>query len=265
VAGATAVRTSRPVFASARTTVLAFVAGVTDGTDSATKGMAINSIKQKPGNTFHVFASCNPWTMNLDANILDILTSSNSNRAAWVLVGGRSSRMGSDKARADSGGRALALRVADKAASVCATVSLVGDPAIYNDWGLPVIADRLPGLGPLAGIEAALAASESDNNLIIACDMPALDENLLEALFAAGGDCALPRHDDGKIEPLCAVYQRGCGPVIREALESGVRKVTDALRSLEDHGLAIRYIRVSNPSSFANLNTPEDWRRYHYG
>jgi molybdopterin-guanine dinucleotide biosynthesis protein A len=203
--------------------------------------------------------------MNFDANILDILTSSNSNRAAWILVGGRSSRMGSDKARADSAGRALALRVADKAAAICSSVSLVGDPAIYGDLGLPVIADRLPGQGPLGGIETILTATEMELNLIIACDMPAIHENLLEELFSTNGDCIVPRHDDGKVEPLCAVYQRRCLPVIREALESGVRKVTDALRSLEDHGLAIRYIRVSSPSSFANLNTPEDWRRYHHG
>jgi molybdenum cofactor guanylyltransferase len=203
--------------------------------------------------------------MNFDANISGILTGSNSNRAAWILVGGRSSRMGADKARADSGGRALALRVADTALAVCSTVSLVGDPAIYGDMGLPVIADRFPGQGPLAGIEAALVASASDANLIIACDMPAIHEDLLEELFAEGGDCSMPRHDDGKVEPLCAVYQRRCHPVIREALEAGVRKVTDALRLFENQGLAIRYIRVSSPASFANLNTPEDWRRYHHG
>lgn len=203
--------------------------------------------------------------MDFNVNILGILTSSNSNRSAWILVGGRSSRMGADKARADSGGRALALRVADKAALVCGAVSLVGDPAIYGDLGLPVIADRFPGQGPLAGIEAALAQTSSDPNLIIACDMPAINENLLEELFTADADCAMPRHDDGKVEPLCAVYQRRCHPVIREALEAGIRKVTDALRLLENHGLAIRYIRVSSPSSFANLNTPEDWRRYHHG
>jgi len=203
--------------------------------------------------------------MNFDANILDNLTPSHSDRAAWVLVGGRSSRMGSDKARAESKGRAMALRVADKAAVVCPSVALVGDPALYGDLGLPVIADRFPGQGPLAGIEAALAATRVDANIIIACDMPSLRENLLEELFTPDADCVLPRHDDGKLEPLCAVYRRSCHPVIREALQAGIRKVTDALRLLEGSGLAIRYIRVSNPSLFANLNTPEDWRRYHHG
>ena len=107
--------------------------------------------------------------------------------------------MGTDKARAESDGRALALRMADKAAAVCATVSLVGDPALYGDLGLPVLADNFPGQGPLSGIEAALSATVSEFNLIIACDMPGINENLLEALFALAGDCVLPRHDNGKI------------------------------------------------------------------
>lgn len=171
--------------------------------------------------------------------------------------------MGVDKARANSDGRAMALRVADRAAAVCGTVSLVGDPSIYADLGLPVIADSVPGQGPLAGIEAALASTTCDANLILACDMPSLRENLLEELFSvasAGGDCVMPKHDNGDVEPLCAVYRRHCHPVIRAALDAGIRKVTDALRPF-----AIRYIRVADPAVFANLNTPEDWRRYHNG
>ncbi len=193
------------------------------------------------------------------------------NRVAWVLVGGRSSRMGVDKAKAESGGRALALLVAGKAAKVCHSVALVGDPATYADLGLPVIADRFPGCGPLAGIEAALAASQYEDNLIVACDMPAIDGKLIESLFEAIGtaDCALPRHDDGRVEPLCAVYRRNCHPVILGALDAGIRKVTDALLwkapSPPPGPLAIRYVRVPDAASFANLNTPEDWRRYHHG
>jgi molybdopterin-guanine dinucleotide biosynthesis protein A len=194
---------------------------------------------------------------------------SNADRAAWVLAGGRSSRMGTDKARAESGGRALALRVADEAAAVCDRVSLVGDPLLYAELGLPVIADRFPGQGPLSGMEAALAASNCDANLILACDMPAIRQGLLAELFTADGDsnadCTVPRHDDGRLEPLCAVYRRRCHPVIQAALEGGIRKVTDALRLFAQHSLAIRYVRVSDPAAFANLNTPEDWRRYHHG
>jgi molybdopterin-guanine dinucleotide biosynthesis protein A len=189
----------------------------------------------------------------------------NSDRAAWILAGGRSSRMGTDKARAESDGRALALRVADVAAAVCGSVSLVGDPLLYAELGLPVIADRFPGQGPLGGMEAALAATSSDVNLILACDMPAIRQGLLEELFIGDGDCVVPRHDDGRLEPLCAVYRRRCHPVILAAIEAGIRKVTDALLLFAQHSLAIRYLRVSDRAAFANLNTPDDWRRFHHG
>jgi len=189
----------------------------------------------------------------------------NSDRAAWVLAGGRSSRMGTDKARAESNGRALVLRVADEAAAVCGSVSLVGDPLLYAELGLPVIADRFPGQGPLAGMEAALAATQADANLIIACDMPAISQGVLVELFSGDADCVVPRHDDGRLEPLCAVYRQRCHPVIQAALEAGIRKVTDALRLFAQHSRAIRYVRVSDPAAFANLNTPDDWRRYHQG
>jgi molybdopterin-guanine dinucleotide biosynthesis protein A len=226
--------------------------------------MATNSIKQNCVKTFLIPRV--PRFVNFDANILDKLEEFRPNRAAWVLVGGRSSRMGVDKARAESRGRALALRVADQVApTVGGRVSLVGDPSIYGDLGPPVIADRFPGEGPLAGIEAALAATECEFNLIVACDMPEIHETLLEELFTAEGDCVLPRYADGRVEPLCAVYRRVCHRAIRAAFDSGIRKVTDALAKLAEEGYALRYVRVTDPAGFANLNTPEDWRKYHHG
>ena len=138
-------------------------------------------------------------------------------------------------------------------------MSLVGDPARYGNLGLPVVADRFPGEGPLAGIEAALRTTTADWNLMVACDMPSLDASTMEALFealAAGGDCAAPSYSDGRVEPLCAVYHRRL-PSGRSwrRLKAERRKVTDAL-----HRLAIRYVsRWQHRDSFANLNTPEDW------
>ena len=182
------------------------------------------------------------------------------NRAGWVLVGGRSRRMGTDKALIEIGDHPLAKRVAAEIGRICGTVSLVGDPAIYGSLGLPVVPDRFPGLGPLAGIEAALATTTVEWNLIVACDMPALEVPVLEELFAAvadGGDCAMPSYGDGRIEPLCAVYHARCHPAILAALEAVVRKVSDALAPL-----ALRYVPVRSPDAFANLNTPHDLKQY---
>jgi molybdopterin-guanine dinucleotide biosynthesis protein A len=184
------------------------------------------------------------------------------NRSAWVLTGGRSSRMGRDKALIDINGRPLALRVAEEAGRFCDSVSLVGDPALYGMLGLRVVPDTFPGQGPLAGIEAALGASGVDWNLIVACDMPALGSAAIERLFELNADCALPQYEDGRVEPLCAVYHRRCHAPVRAALESGVRKVTDALRRLEADGFAVRYLPVSSAEPFANLNTPREVQEY---
>ncbi len=177
--------------------------------------------------------------------------------------------MGQDKALLPIDGTPLALRAAEKLSRVCGAVALVGDPARYGHLGLPLVADSYPGQGPLAGIEAALGATETDANLIVACDMPALDPailtELLNALLNDGADCALPRYPDGKLEPLCAAYSRRCHAAIREALESGVRRVTDALRLLEASGFALSYVAVDTRDPFENLNTPEEFRAFQGG
>lgn len=181
-------------------------------------------------------------------------------RAGWVLAGGESSRMGRDKALLNLSGIPLVLRAAHAAAEVCGSVSLVGDPAKYSALGFSVVADRFTGMGPAAGIEAALAATKADWNLILACDMPSLNAAILESLFTGEADCSLPRYPDGKVEPLCAVYHRRCHAHIRAALEKGVRKVTGALE-----GLALRYVPVTSEEPFTNLNTPEDVERFRRG
>ncbi|MEP6715653.1 MAG: molybdenum cofactor guanylyltransferase [Terriglobia bacterium] len=185
-----------------------------------------------------------------------------ADRAGWILVGGLSRRMGTDKALLAPAG---AIRVAAAISPVCGTVILVGDPAKYSSLGLPVIPDAFPGIGPIAGIEAALRSTSVDNNLIVACDMPALDAAILDALFEAGGDCSLPQYPNGKIEPLCAVYHRRCAQAVRTALENGLRRVTDLPQVLASQGFELRYLQVSSPAPFANLNTPEDVARYPNG
>jgi molybdopterin-guanine dinucleotide biosynthesis protein A len=165
--------------------------------------------------------------------------------------------MGRDKALLDMGGQPLALRIAELLSRVSPQVSIVGDPALYCSLGLPVIPDNLPGLGPLSGIEAALGATQADWNLIVASDMPSLDAATLESLFEGKRDGAAPRYPDGMVEPLCAVYHRRCHAAILRALNSGVRRASDALKTLE-----LTYIPVTSSAPFANLNTPADVNRF---
>jgi molybdopterin-guanine dinucleotide biosynthesis protein A len=106
-----------------------------------------------------------------------------SDVAGYILVGGKSSRFGRDKALVEVGGRPLALRVVDALSPVTGTVTLVGAPEKYRHLGLRVIPDLLADFGPLAGILAALDDSQRAWNLLLACDMPRVTAGFLTFLL----------------------------------------------------------------------------------
>jgi molybdenum cofactor guanylyltransferase len=179
-----------------------------------------------------------------------------------VLAGGKSSRMGRDKALLPFRGGALAAHVAATVAAAAGSVTLIGDPRKYGHLGYPVLPDRTPGAGPVGGIESVLSYTAADWNLVLACDMPAISaallRGLLDAAERAGADVLVPAGPSGRLEPLSAVYHRRCLATVRRALESGVRKVTDAL-----DGLEVARWTVDDAACFENLNTPEEWACYH--
>ena len=182
-------------------------------------------------------------------------------REGFVLAGGRSSRMGRDKALIEIQGIRLVDRAAEAVAAAAGSATLIGDPGKYGGLGYPVHPDIFTGCGPLAGIHAALGVSRSDWNLILACDMPEVEFafliQLLERAEQGGNDCLLPAGESGRPEPLCGVYHRRILPAVRRALEHGVRKVLDGLAEVQ-----MEVFRVSGPGPFSNINTPEDWSEY---
>jgi len=170
-------------------------------------------------------------------------------------VGGRSSRMGCDKARLPYRGEALADWVARAVEAAAGSVTLVGNA----DWG--GIPDLYPGEGPLGGILTALRHTAADWNLIVACDMPEVSAEFLGTLLAAaensGADALVPRGPSGQVEPLCAVYHKRAGVLMESRFAGGARKVTAALV-----GVATVWFPVAELKPFQNVNTPEDWAGY---
>jgi molybdenum cofactor guanylyltransferase len=178
--------------------------------------------------------------------------------AGYVLAGGRSSRMGCDKALLPFRGGALAESVARAVRWAAGSAVLVGNPALYQHLGYPAIPDLCPGAGPLGGILTALHHTSADWNLVAACDMPELSGEFLRLLIDdADGDAVVAVGPSGRPEPLCAVYHRRSRPVLERALRRGVRSVRAALEDL-------RVVLVSVPelAPFQNVNTPEDWAEY---
>jgi molybdenum cofactor guanylyltransferase len=175
-------------------------------------------------------------------------------RAGFLLAGGRSSRMGRDKALLPFDGRTFAEHIAEKIRRVAGSVSLIGPQEKYP---LPGFADLLPGNGPLGGVFTALDRTRADWNLIVACDMPYVTVDLFEALFhaaeSAGSDGALAGHA-GHIEPLCAVYHRRCRASALAAIHRKSLKMHDFVSSLE-----MSIVDFKDPGAFANINTLEEW------
>jgi molybdopterin-guanine dinucleotide biosynthesis protein A len=181
--------------------------------------------------------------------------------AGYVLVGGRSSRMGRDKALLPLRGGVLAEWVARCVRQSAGTATLVGDPARYSSLGMRVIPDLFPEQGPLGGILTALRDSAAPWNLIVACDMPGIDVNLLATLIQTAqrsqADVLLPLDPEGRPQPLCAVYNRGSLASLERAFAQGVRKVTLALAGIQTLRLPMQEV-----TPFQNINTPEDWSAY---
>jgi molybdopterin-guanine dinucleotide biosynthesis protein A len=186
------------------------------------------------------------------------------NVSAFILAGGSSSRMGSDKALLELNGELLILRAARLLDPLVACVTVIGDPARYAALGLAVVPDDVPGLGALGGIATALRISRLPWNLVVACDLPYLTAAWLEFLIsralASRADALLPAGERGP-EPLCAVYHARCAPVISAALERGVRKVTDGLAGLVIETLPQQEWNAfdSDGCLFKNMNSPADF------
>jgi molybdopterin-guanine dinucleotide biosynthesis protein A len=140
-----------------------------------------------------------------------------------VLVGGQSYRMGSDKALLTIGGMPLIQRVVETLRAVVSEVFLVGPGAERYRWlNIPVTDDLVPGVGPLGGIHTALCVACYPRCLVVACDMPFLDKDLLRYMLreAAQWDAVVPRGPE-RFETLHAVYARSCLRPIEQLLQNG--------------------------------------------
>ena len=185
----------------------------------------------------------------------------------FVLTGGKSSRMGQDKALLPFGGGPLALWMAGRVQAVCGQVSLVGDGSKHAGLGLPMIEDIYAGQGPLAGIHAALVHSDTPWSLVVGCDMPYLSSEflgmLLEIAWEGNSDAVVPESKSFGYEPLCAVYTPACRVPIEEALQSHQRKTRDLFDRLRVRRVARQEWQPYDPHGklFCNLNTREDYEQ----
>jgi molybdopterin-guanine dinucleotide biosynthesis protein A len=181
---------------------------------------------------------------------------------AFILAGGKSTRMRRDKAFLEFEGRTLLSRALDLARSVASDVRIVGNREKFETFA-PVVEDIFPARGPLAGIHAALRSSSTNLNLMLAVDMPFVSPAFLRFLIAQARAAPqavviVPRQD--RRQTLCAIYRHAFAEPAEHALLAGRNRV-DLLFDL----VPIRVIDETelqtagfSPEIFRNLNTPAD-------
>jgi len=178
-----------------------------------------------------------------------------------ILAGGRSRRLGLDKALLRLDEETLLETTVKKVATLSDEVIVAGGPLPYPLPGARLVADVHPGCGPLGGIHAGLAVASNFHSLVVACDMPFLNVGLLRYLMemAPGHDVVIPRLGD-KLEPLHALYSKNCLGPIEGLIERGDFKIIHFFPGVRVRYIGREEIERFDPEhlSFLNINTPED-------
>ena len=179
-----------------------------------------------------------------------------------ILAGGRSSRMGRDKALLSYHGKTQIEWTAERARAICGRVFLSVRPDQVKDPGravLPQIVDRIADKGPIAGIMAAQAEAPEAAWLVLACDLPFVDEDTLRHLAAARDPArvatAYRSMHDGLPEPLCAIFE----PRSRALIEAYVASGKDCPRKFLIRSDALM-IEQPNPHALDNINTQDEFQ-----
>lgn len=173
--------------------------------------------------------------------------------AAVILAGGRSSRMGRDKAGLTLDGEAFLTRLVSRFQEAFDRVYVSGP------GGLP---DLRPGQGPLAGLESAFVRTGAERLFVTAVDLPFADPALARLLADRLGeqDACLFRRRDGRMEPLFAAYRHSCLPHIQACLDQGRRAMGALLDRLDCRLVGADELPgVDLERMLFNVNTPEDY------
>lgn len=188
--------------------------------------------------------------------------------SSFILAGGRSSRMGTDKALLAMAGQTLLDQAIALAKLVTVHVQVVAPAARFLETFVTgiggTIEDIYPGQGPLAGIHAALRQTSTALNLILAVDLPFVESRFLRYLISeaarSGAMVSAPRTAQGW-QPLCAVYHRDFAGIAEAALQAGKNKIDSLFEQCETRAVEQEELERMgfSESMFENLNTPEEF------
>jgi molybdopterin-guanine dinucleotide biosynthesis protein A len=184
--------------------------------------------------------------------------------AAIILSGGKSSRMGTNKAFLKINEKTNIERIRDRLKPHFDDIILVtNNSEDYRFLGISMTGDQYPGMGPLAGVHAGLIASDYEVNVIVACDMPFVSGELAELLASKLGsyDAVIPVIN-GKQHPLFAVFRKGMTGTIENCIKEENLRMKHLLDLVNVHYVTEKDLTDFNNLEhiFFNMNNPEEYQ-----
>jgi len=179
-----------------------------------------------------------------------------------ILAGGKSTRLGTEKAFLEVGEKPLIVRVMDVFSGLFDEVLIsANDPELYSELPARVALDEVPKGGALIGLHSSLSAMSTEYAFVAACDMPFLSEELIRFMIdrAEGYDALVPRIDD-YLEPLHAAYSKNCLDAIRSHIDAGHKHLRSFYEDIRIGYVDKETVERLDPAglTFFNINTTDD-------
>lgn len=177
-----------------------------------------------------------------------------------ILAGGKSSRMGSDKAFLEWNGKNFIKRLTDELDFFEEKMIAHGNRREIKKTTWSVIEDIYPDRGPIGGLHAALTACNSDALFCVTCDVPLVQCSLVTFLqnqLDETCDAVVPMAEDGRHHPLCAIYRKTTASAFKKQIEEGNNRIMNALEHMR-----VKFVRVEDVElacQLFNVNTQEDY------
>jgi len=173
-----------------------------------------------------------------------------------ILAGGKSLRMGQDKGLMSLNGKPMIQYVIDTIQPLVNEIIIIANQKEYQTFGFPVYEDDLKEQGPLAAICTGLKFSKTQKNLILSCDVPFINEELLNLLIKNSEDAAVViPEQNGRTHQLIGIYNRSCLTPFQKELAKGNRKIKWAIEQLNYKVVDANHI---DKKMFNNLNSKDD-------
>lgn len=176
-----------------------------------------------------------------------------------ILAGGKSSRMGTDKALLELNGKNFIKRLCEEFDCFEEKIIARGNQSELDNTSWKIISDIYQERGPIGGLHAVLSACSSDAMFCVSCDMPFLKKTMVEELYRhmeKDVDVVIAVSEDGRKHPLCGIYRKKVLAILEKQILAGNNRIMTALEKVR---VEYVFINLQNSQQLKNINTPEDY------